>query len=743
MKKKDAAPAPKEKQGASDRQHFLALAFLGVSVFLAYAGSLHGTWAFDDSAIGQFSSIDQVLNLRLGYRKVSYLSFLINRWINPEDPLNYRILNIIIHVVNSFLVYIIALRTLRLPEWKEKYGRYSFAVALTSAAVFALHPININAVSYIVQRMTSLSALFVLAALLSYLSARTSSGRGRAAILYGVTLICIFLGIFSKENAVLAVPLLLLYDYIFLVRFNAKELLRKNLPGLAVALLSLAVLGLLPGFSRAVFSIARGFLNINHPIEGAGWTAIDVYWTPLQHILTEFRVIGRYLFILFAPLPRFLVFDWWGYPISTGITEPLSTLISLVIVISAISFSFITRRRMPFLAFGILWYFIGLSLESFIGVGGDLYFEHRNYLPSAGLFFGIAAQLLTSFKGAAVKQKYVWGIVLLLSAILGSLTFQRNLVWKDSVTLWQDTLKKAPGNVRAMIAMGNACLKKPDFDAARDFFSEAVKVSRARKRKQFFFQSLYSLGMTDLFLGDLPQAEKVIGVMERLSWNPYSYRTSILRAFYRHLTDDEDGAIGLYEEAMPMARGLDRVIVQTLLGDAYRGKGQPADAIDNYRKALQLDPSFTAAYYGMGAAYMGMRDINNATTFLQKTLALEPNNPLALADMSDILLLQKAPPEKALRYAEKAVSNASRLFQPYLAMGNVLIIMGKDEAADEFFRKAQERGLKDYMVPFSKARAYFMKGDRKKAVALLKEMAAMKNVPDVMRQTVNDSLKGM
>lgn len=198
--------------------------------------------------------------------------------------------------------------------------------------------------------------------------------------------------------------------------------------------------------------------------------ASDVYWTPLQHILTKFRVVGRYLFLLILPLPRFLVFDWWGFPVSTGVAEPISTVLSMAVIIGVISFALYARKKLPFLFFGIVWYFLALSLESFVVLGSDLYFEHRNYLPAAGLIFGSSAQMMTVFKGKAVKQQLLWVVVLLLSAMLGVLTFQRNLVWKDSITLWKDTVEKAPGNIRAIAALGNSYLKSPDFPAARGLF---------------------------------------------------------------------------------------------------------------------------------------------------------------------------------------------------------------------------------------------------------------------------------
>jgi protein O-mannosyl-transferase len=742
-KKQHAVSTPKkEAPGEGNRKHFLAITFLGLSVFLAYAGSLHGTWALDDSAIGQFASIDRVLNLRLGFRKIAYLSFLINRWINPADPLNYRILNILIHIVNSVLVYIIALVTLRLPGWKEKYGAHRFAVALVSASVFALHPININAVAYIVQRMASLSAMFVLLALLSYIFARTSPARGRAAGLYFVTIACIFLGIFSKENAVAAVPLLLLYEYVFLARFTVKGLLKKRHSGVVIGVFLLTVAGILLKFHHTVFGIGGLFLKMNQPIPHAGWTAIDVYWTPLQHVLTEFRVVGRYLFLMLLPLPRFLVFDWWGFPLSTGLTEPFTTLIAVVVILGVIIFVCYTRRKLPFLFFGILWYFLALALESFVAVGADLYYEHRNYLSAAGLIFGVCAQVMTAFRGEALKQRRVVVLVLLLSAGLGFLTFERNLVWKDSETLWKDTVDKAPGNVRAMVALGNAYLQEPDFAAARDSFENAVGISVSENRTQFFEQAIYSLGMTDLFLGDLGKAKEAIRLMNEKSSRLYKYRVAILTGFYQYRYGNVDSAIRLFQRTVRKTRGIDGMVVLTLLGDAYRKKGHPEDAIKYYRKAVRLDPSFSPAYYGMGAAYLSMRDPQEAAANLEKTLALDPHNPLALSDMSDILLMEKAPAEKAMRYAQRAVANASVFYQPYLAMGNALIVMGKEGEAEGYYQKARQRGLKDFMVPFSKARAYIIKGDKKKAAELLDEVASMKDAPESLRKAAGASLEG-
>ena len=226
----------KETVQENNSRHLIVFAFLAVSVFLAYSNSLNGTWALDDTTEIGRTSIENNLNLRLGHRKIAYLTFLFNKWINPFSVFNYRVTNIIIHIINSILVYWISLVTLRLPEMRERFGRYSYPVALITATVFALHPININAVAYIVQRMTSLSALFVFLALLSYLYGRTSASKRMAASLYcGCGCFYSSWAYSQKRMQCMALPLFMLYDYFFISRFRGKGFLSKVVIGLLSA----------------------------------------------------------------------------------------------------------------------------------------------------------------------------------------------------------------------------------------------------------------------------------------------------------------------------------------------------------------------------------------------------------------------------------------------------------------------------------------------------------------------------
>jgi tetratricopeptide (TPR) repeat protein len=721
--------------------HLGAFLFLCFATFLAYAVSLHGTWALDDGSIGQFASIKNSLDLRLGYRKVAQLSFVINKWMDPTDPLNYRVVNVIIHVFNSFLVYLVAFKTLSLPRWREKYGKHRYAVALLGSVVFALHPINIDAVAYIVQRMTSLATMFVLLAVLSYLAARTAQGGAMPKILfYASTAVCILLGIFSKENAVLAVPLLLLYDVMLVSVDNNRGVLKRTVAAAVVGAILLGTAAIFLHFGQAAGTILDLLLHPLRPVPPQYWTAIDVYWSPVQHMMTEFRVVSRYLFLLLLPLPKFLVFDWWGFPVSTGLLSPASTLMSLFLVAGLLAFSIWKRRKMPFLSFGLLWYFLAVSLESFLVFGLDLYFEHRNYLPLTGLVIGVAAEAVSVLR-RPLKGRTLWAAVCVLSLVLGGLTFQRNLVWKDSVTLWKDTVDKTDGNLRAMLALGNSYLKVSDLVTAKQYYEEAVKISLSRKFARYFDDSVYSLGMTDLFMGKLEEVKKVIDIMDERTEG--SYRSDILKGAYSAMSGDPDGAIHRYEGILPSASGLDRAIVFNLMGDAFFRKGSREKAIENYNSAIATDPSFAAAYYGLGTVYLSKKDLKNASFYIEKTLALDPHNVLALSDMADILLIKKEAPDKAMDLAAQAVAHSPVLYQPYLTMGNVLTVIGRDGEAEEYYRKAGERGAQDYLIPFSRARAYFMKGDRAKAKVYLKKVLSSDDAPADLKKSISGELSRM
>ena len=740
---------PQVAEGMTKR-HLFAIALLSISIFLVYSNSLHGTWAMDDVVTNKPVGTKDIHDF-IGFRKVAYITFLLNQSIAPFSPINYRLFNILIHILNTSLVYVLAYKTFLpilnghgLQTKKQIYaiqrGESSFLTpenqaffgALISGIIFGLHPININAVAYIVQRMASLATLFVLLSLICYISAALSGNRLKAYLLYVLSGIFIVIGIFSKENALMAIPLILLYDYVFLSRFNRGVFIKRMIIPVIVGIVSIGLASYFLGLYTTLGDLIRFVLDLNKPLTEKGWMAVDVYWTPLQHILTEFRVVSRYIFLIFFPLPQFLVFDWWGFPISTGITEPITTMLSMILLFTLLVFSVWQIKRFPFLCFGILWYFIAISLESFFALGADFYFEHRNYLPVTGLFIGIVGQTVLLLKGK-INVRVVWTSAIIVCIVLGSLTFVRNFVWRDSVTLWGDTLEKKPSNLRAMMAMGHAHLKLLDFNKAESYYKSVLNLSRQTKRPRFLNNSLYSLGMLYLFKNQLNKAKEVINIFDN---SVESYRLKILRGFYKALNNDVDGALKDYTEIISKTTGVDNIVVLTLMGDAYRAKGSWDMAIQKYSEVIAQDHAFPAAYHGMGLAFLAKRDIKKAQECFTNALSIDPNYVLALSDMAELILIRKSKPEDALIYAEKAVSKSPPFYQPYLIMGNVLTVLGKEKEAEVFYKKAVEHGMSDYMVPLSKARAYYIKGDAEKTNYYFSELQRYKDLPEKIQNII-------
>ncbi|MCK7495053.1 MAG: hypothetical protein MZW92_31190 [Comamonadaceae bacterium] len=272
---------------------------------------------------------------------------------------------------------------------------------------------------------------------------------------------------------------------------------------------------------------------------------------------------------------------------------------------------------------------------------------------------------------------------------LGSVTFVRNTVWKDSFTLWNDTLNKAPGNIRAIMALGNTHMNEYDLKKAEEYFKKAILIAGKERRPFFFDEAVYSLGMLYLFSGKIETAKKLIDQHEK---SMISSKTQIMRGLYKASTNDVEGALREYGDVINRTQGIETVIVYTLTGDAYRKGNLWDDALVSYERALAIDSRFSGALYGMASSYIGKRDVRAAYEYFQKTLSVDPGNVLALSDFADLLVIERAERDRALDLAGRAVSKDTPFYQPYLTMGNVLTVVGGENEAEPYYKAAVNEG---------------------------------------------------
>jgi tetratricopeptide (TPR) repeat protein len=477
--------------------HIILIAVLGVIV---YSNSLHGQFVFDDrSSILNNPVIKDLGNFlwnSTGYeynrqRFIGYFSFAVNYRIGRLNVTGYHFVNLIIHIINSILVYTLVLLTFRTPFLKAA-DRPPLAqlIALFAALLFVAHPIQTQAVTYIVQRLTSLMTLFYLLAVTLYARMRVAEeGPLWKQIGYYIgTVTSVVLAMKTKENAFTLPLSIALYEWFFFSGAAARRLLR-----------------LVP-FLATMIIIPLGMIDIHKPVGAIlsdvnDVTQVQSLLTRSDYFFTQLRVIVTYLRLLFFPVNQNLDYDYPAY--HSFFQAPVfgSFLILLALIIGAIYLLKRSRSVDPELrlvSFGIFWFFLALAVESSIIPIVDVIYEHRAYLPSAGMFIATSAFFVSfarRFQGK-YSRKLALYTAMAVVVILGCATFQRNNIWASNVMLWQDVVRKSPGKARGYNNLGAAFT-----DAGQN--GEAIKaLQQALVLNPMHTEAYYNLGRVYLFYPD-------------------------------------------------------------------------------------------------------------------------------------------------------------------------------------------------------------------------------------------------
>jgi len=426
---------------------------------LAYLPGLNGGFQFDDfynivnnhmlRALGapEQSWLAAALSSDAGVlrRPLSMLSFGVNVAWFGMNPIAFKLVNLCIHFANGILLYAIGRRIAARLIAPGVASRFTpNALALLAAALWLLHPLNVSDVVYIVQRMNELAALFTLCGLLGYVAARERVLRGEPALIPAFASLCLFgvLAVFSKENGALIVAYALAIESTC-YRFDAPQ------PGVGRAIKNFFLLGVgLPLVLLAIYLIVYPHWLID------GYAARD--FTLPQRLLSEPRILCAYLFWIFVPDPASMGIYHDDFIVSTGLFSPVSTAVAIAFLLGLIAAAWRWRRRCPALAFAVSWFLVGHSLESSL-LPLELVFEHRNYLPMAGLLLGTVCALapLVPARWPARATGVVCAVLLLG---LAAITAVRAASWGDPLTLALDDAHHHPDSARAQYAAGRALI---------------------------------------------------------------------------------------------------------------------------------------------------------------------------------------------------------------------------------------------------------------------------------------------
>ena len=469
-----------------------------ISSVIVYWPGLKGGFIFDDfhsivlnenihikeiNLESIYRSATSGFNIGLFGRPISMISFGVNHYLDGLNPFFFKLVNLLIHCVNAlcifFIVRLILARGLGLNNCSNRNQILALAITLT----WALHPINVTSVLYVVQRMTLLSALFTLFGVLTYCCIRQKTKLNNFMIVVSILILIFFTlcAVLSKENGVLF-PLYILTLELFVFSFKYKNLFQRKFV-YAFMMLFIA----LP-FSLA--SIYLAFYVLPDSIFAAyGWRD----FTLTERLYTESRILFSYIHWIVTPTIQGMSFFHDNYQISKGLLTPWTTLLAVLSLFIMFITSIYYREKYNIIAFGFIWFLVAHSMESTI-LPLELVFEHRNYLASLGILISLYV-LGTNLFIKHNKAKLGKTIAVVILCFFAMTTLTRASLWSNQFSFLSAEVKYNPNSARAYYELGRWYLNYSDMSKAEN--KEQVK---SYFEKTAEVQTDYIIGLVGLIL---------------------------------------------------------------------------------------------------------------------------------------------------------------------------------------------------------------------------------------------------
>ncbi len=614
----------------------LSLVLISVMVCIAYGGSFSVPFHFDDDIHITENRYIRMEELSLGKikesmiqdgkhnRPFSNLSFAINYYLFAEEAWSYHIINLLFHLLSTAGVFFLVERTLRLGGYPE--GLTQMATTL-STAVWAVHPVHTQAVTYIVQRQTLMASAFMLGCLLAYVEGRITEDRRRKYTAYGLSALSFVIAAGSKEIALVTPVLMFLYELFFFQKFSL-DFMRRRWLAAVIIIIPTAVIGSYMLRPEMLEKITGGYESYT--------------FTMGDRLLTEPRVIVYYLGIILLPLPSRLSLEH-DFTVSTSIVHPWTTLPAFLLILSVLVWSLWRGRSRPMFGFAVLWYLANLAMESsFIPL--DLMVEHRLYLASLALIVPLIAGLLlpSRFLGKPLGAQARLAVPALIIILLLISTMARNRVWQDPLSLWQDCVKKAPLNARPW---NNLCAVQ----VLKGHYQEAVKsCEKALSLNDRIPDAYNNLGIASHNLGRLQEARD---------------------AFEKAVEMDPDYAIAHFN-----------------LAECHRLEGNLPEAVRKYHETLKADPYYIPAHFNLANIYYTQGELDKAIEQYRMIIKYNPRVASSYVFLARALY-QKKEFAACVEVAEKALKLDPAMIELWLLKGSSLMHAGKLYEAYEAYDK--------------------------------------------------------
>jgi len=646
-----------------------------------------------------FTSVDK----NGGYTPLTVFSWSLDYSVDEFNPHIFHITNVLLHLVNVCLVFFFIFLL---------SGKLELAVL--TALLFGVHPVQLEAVAWITSRKDLLYGLFYLAGLICYLKYIKSQNKSRIK-LYLICLLLFIGALFSKGMAVTFPLSLLLIDFYYR-RSDIKRVVIEKVPFF-------------------ILSLIFGLIAISGQQEVG---AIDDVGN-ISFIKTFFMACYGFVMYIVKSFIPYQLSAYHPYPISPNEELPLYIylfVIPVVIYIGAIIYS-VKKNRL--VGFSLLFYLCSIVLVlQFIPVGLAIISERFSYVANVGLFFLFAFGISYISMKLAVKKQLIYGLVSFYIGVLSIISFNRSDVWRNSESLWTDVIEKYPED---FLAYSNRGL----------YYSSIGKVEQAISDYTFsltlhpeHIQTYHSRGLLYMSIGDL---EKAWMDMNRVISLDGSYMDAYINrgliflntAQYEEAMKDFDYYVSrvgetqillfnrglLYSSIQDNGRALSdfsKVIEMdpgntsclSRRGDIYYYIGDLQKAKEDYLKCLEIDPEMSEANFGLGRIYLNQGNYNKALDEFEQSVAVNNNFAKGYVNIG-LIYLNQGKYELALKNLNKAISIDSLNSNAYFNRGLVYFFLEKMDYAISDFTQSLLLDSEFAEVYFWRSKAFIHQGKKQEA----------------------------
>lgn len=642
-------------------RQYLSLApglVLALSTIVCYSNTFDVPFLFDDQIrIEENQAIRSLWPISATIENTSRplgMYSLCNYALHRTEVWGYHAVNLAIHIAAGWTLFGIVRRTLSRGNLVEKFHDSAVPVAFTIALIWLVHPLNTQAVTYIVQRLESLMGLCYLAVVYSFIRAQQST---RPLMWYAASVFLCGLGMGTKEVMVTAPLMVVWYDRVFVAR-SWREIV-SNRWGYYV--------GLISTWAVLAWSMLHGREDFTN-----GSIGVVKGLTPFSYLLSQAGVIAHYVRLAFWPYGQCLDYGW---PLASSPAEVLPPLCLIVSLLFATVWAIFRRPSWGFLGG---WFFVILAPTSSIVPIIDLAFEHRMYLPlaaiiAASVFAAIAGidELVRHRKITDFQRRLVSGSFTAVVTIqMLVLTWARNEVYRSDLGLWEDTVARSPGNARAHNNLGVILQERGESDRAFIHCKRAVELAPE------YADAHTHLGVKLMELGQLDAA--VEHHKRSLALKPKNHKahTNLALALWSQ---------GLYDEGLAHfreAEALNPSIAETHnnLAKALSERGQPKEALGHYLQSLRIQPDSPTILNDAGVTLQDLGQTEEAIRRYRRAVALMPQHVPAQNNLG-IALLARGDIDEAISHFRKAIEIDPESSIAYFGLGDAFATRGQTHEA--------------------------------------------------------------